>query len=112
MRRIPGVKPKLVAECCGHDGTWAMRREYFALALKNGDKAFQGMLGAEAEVWTSDCPRATLQFEQACGRTALHPVEVLDRAYRDDGFPTLLETEVATEPGWLSADPRVNNSAT
>jgi Fe-S oxidoreductase len=112
MRRIPGVKPRLVAECCGHDGTWAMKREYFELALKNGGKAFQGMLGVDAEVWTTDCPLAALQFEQACGRTALHPIEVLDRAYRDDGFPTLLETEAATEPGWLSADPRINNSAT
>ena len=36
MRRIPGVKPQLVAECCGHDGTWAMKKEYFDLALKNG----------------------------------------------------------------------------
>ena len=67
------------------------------------------MRAAEAELWTTDCPLAAIQFEQACGRSALHPVEVLDRAYRDDGFEVLLETEAATEPGWLSADPRVNN---
>ena len=34
MRRIPGVKPKLVQECCGHDGTWAMKTEYFELSKK------------------------------------------------------------------------------
>lgn len=88
MRRIPLVKPALTAECCGHDGTWAMKAEYFPLSLKNGAKAFEGMTDAAAEIWTSDCPLAALQFEQACGRTALHPVEVLDRAYRPDGFPT------------------------
>ncbi len=88
MRRIPEVKPKLVAECCGHDGTWAMKKEYFELALKNGAKAFEGMQETGAEVWTTDCPLAALQFEQVCGRRALHPVEVLDRAYREDGFPT------------------------
>jgi Fe-S oxidoreductase len=110
MRRIPGVKPKLVAECCGHDGTWAMKREYYEHALANGAKAFEGMNAVEAELWTTDCPLAAIQFEQACGRSALHPVEVLDRAYRDDGFSELLETEAATEPGWLSADPRINNA--
>ena len=87
MRRIPGVKPKLTAECCGHDGTWAMKTEYFKLALKNGAKSFDGMREAEAEVWASDCPLAAVQFQQACGREVLHPLEVLDRAYREDGFP-------------------------
>jgi Fe-S oxidoreductase len=88
MRRIPGVKPKLVAECCGHDGTWAMKKEFFDLAMKNGQKAFDGMKEAEADVWATECPLAALQFKQATGREPLHPVEVLDRAYRSDGFAT------------------------
>ena len=88
MRRIPGAQPRLVQECCGHDGTWAMKKEYFELAMKNGRKAFEGMDEAQAEVWTTDCPLAALQFEQARGVRPLHPVEVLDRAYRADGFPT------------------------
>ena len=93
MRRIPGVTPKLVQECCGHDGTWAMKKEYFELSMKNGEKAFEGMKRAEAELWSTDCPLAAIQFEQACGKQALHPVEVLDRAYREDGFPTRVERE-------------------
>ena len=93
MRRIPGTKPKLVAECCGHDGTWAMKKEYFPLALKYGEKAFAGMRETEAELWTTDCPLAAVQFEQACGRQALHPIEVLARAYRPDGFPTPVEED-------------------
>lgn len=93
MRRIPQVTPVLTAECCGHDGTWAMKTEYFPLALKNGSKAFDGMREAEADLWTSDCPLAALQFEQACGKKVLHPIEVLDRAYRPDGFPTPVRTE-------------------
>jgi len=93
MRRIPQVKPKLTAECCGHDGTWAMKKEYFELSLKNGAKAFDGMKRAEAEVWSTECPLAAVQFEQACGKQALHPLEVLDRAYRDDGFSTPVEAE-------------------
>jgi Fe-S oxidoreductase len=87
IRRIPGVQPKLVAECSGHDGTWAMKQENFTLALKNGQRAFDGMRSAEAEFWISDCPLAAVQFEQACGKNVLHPIEVLERAYRADGFP-------------------------
>jgi Fe-S oxidoreductase len=93
MRRIPGVTPKLVAECCGHDGTWAMKKEYFELSMRNGAKAFDGMLATGAALWTSDCPLASVQFEQACGTRVLHPVEVLDRAYREDGFATKVEAK-------------------
>ncbi|MBD3334411.1 MAG: anaerobic glycerol-3-phosphate dehydrogenase subunit C [Candidatus Eisenbacteria bacterium] len=93
MRRIPGVKPKLVMECCGHDGTWAMKREYFELSQKNGQKAFDGMQDTAAEVWSTDCPLAALQFEQACGRKAHHPVEVLAKAYREGGFPTAVSKQ-------------------
>jgi Fe-S oxidoreductase len=91
MRRIPDVKPKLVAECCGHDGTWAMKTEYFELSLKNGQRAFDGMREAGAEVWATECPLAALQFKQATGKEPLHPVEVLDLAYRADGFPTPID---------------------
>ena len=100
LRRIPGVKPRLTAECCGHDGTWAMKTEYFERALENGARAFQDMRAAEAEVWSTDCPLAALQFEQACGKKALHPIEVLERAYRADGFPSPVEAvrETAAEP--------------
>ncbi len=95
LRRIPGVRPKLTAECCGHDGTWAMKTEYFEMARRNGEKAFEGMRAAEAEVWATDCPLAALQFEQFCGRRALHPIEILARAYRPDGFATPIESESA-----------------
>ena len=91
MRRIPGAQPKLVAECCGHDGTWAMKREFFDLAMSNGRKAFEGMRETGAEIWSTDCPLAAVQFEQACGKVPLHPVEVLAKAYREDGFANRVE---------------------
>jgi Fe-S oxidoreductase len=90
MRRIPGITTTLVAECCGHDGTWAMKTEHHEASLDNGRRAFEGMREAEADVWATECPLAALQFEQACGRPALHPIEVLDLAYRTDGFPTAI----------------------
>lgn len=97
LRRIPGVQPMLVAECSGHDGTWAMKQEHFAAALHHGQKAFDGMRATGAALWVSDCPLAALQFEQACGQTALHPMEVLARAYRADGFPQALPLPAPAE---------------
>jgi Fe-S oxidoreductase len=91
MRRIPNTNPRLVAECCGHDGTWSMKTENYEQSVRNGQKAFDGMRIAKAELWTTECPLASLQFKQACGHESLHPVEVLDRAYRVDGFPTPVE---------------------
>lgn len=88
MRRIPKVKIRLVDRCSGHDGTWAMKTEFFELSMKNGQAAFEEMKEAEAEVWASDCPLAAIQFEQATGKKPLHPIQVLARALRPDGFPT------------------------
>lgn len=88
MRAIPGVEVATVDACTAHDGTWAIKREFFELSLKWGDKAFSGMREAGASVMASDCPLAALQIEQAIGTRPLHPIEVLARAYEPDGFPT------------------------
>ncbi|MBL4685868.1 MAG: 4Fe-4S dicluster domain-containing protein [Nannocystaceae bacterium] len=86
LRKIPGVKPRLVMECCGHDGTFAMKTEGFVPSQKVGKRAFDGMKEVEAEVWATDCPLAAVQFEQHAGVKPLHPMSLLARAYRGDSF--------------------------
>jgi len=93
LRQIPGVKPSMTLECCGHDGTHAMKVEGFEYSQRVGRKAFDGMKSSEAEVWVTDCPLAALQFQQHAGVKPLHPMSALARAYRRDGFPTTLEQE-------------------
>ena len=88
LRKIPGVQPKLTMECCGHDGTYAMKVEGFENSIKVGQKAFDGMKEAGAEVWATDCPLAALQFQQHAGKKPMHPMSILARAYRADGFAT------------------------
>jgi len=88
MRLIPGSTVKLVEHCSGHDGTWAMKKEFFPLAMLTGKKAFDDLAAAEADLLASDCPLASIQIDQALGRRPIHPIEVLARAYRPDGFPT------------------------
>jgi Fe-S oxidoreductase len=88
MKIIPGVKVKIVDRCCGHDGTWAMKKENFESSMKIGKPAFDAMgeTLASGGLMTTDCPLAAIQFEQATGTRPLHPLQVLERAYRRDGF--------------------------
>jgi len=87
LRKIPGVTvAATVMECCGHDGTFAMTVEGFEPSKRIGRKAFEGMKAAEAETWSTDCPLAAIQFEQHAGKKPLHPMSVLARAYRGEGF--------------------------
>jgi Fe-S oxidoreductase len=90
LRLIPGVTPQATLECCGHDGTYAMKVESFDASRRIGERAFAGMRAAGAEVWVTECPLAALQFQQHAGVRPLHPMTVLARAYREDGFPTRL----------------------
>lgn len=98
LRKIPGVVPKSVTECCGHDGTYGMKVETFEASARVGQKAFDGLKGTEAEVWVTECPLAGIQFEQHAGKRALHPMTVLARAYREDGFPQKVEPKKEEEP--------------
>ena len=91
MRLIPGVTVKMVEQCCGHDGTWALKKEFFPLSQLAGKKAFDEMAGAEAATLATDCPLAAVQFEQALGKRPVHPIQVLARAYRSDGFPAKVD---------------------
>ncbi|HBS05699.1 MAG TPA: hypothetical protein DEA96_12085 [Leptospiraceae bacterium] len=93
MKLIPENKIGLVSECCSHDGTWAMRKEYFELSMKQGKKAFDELKEKEANVVTTDCPLAAIQLEQGMelNERPLHPVQILNRAYKspqEGGFAT------------------------
>jgi Fe-S oxidoreductase len=86
LRKIPGVTPTTTMECCGHNGTYAMTTEGFEPSARIGRKAFEGMKDGAAEIWATDCPLAALQFQQHAGVRPMHPMTILARAYREDGF--------------------------
>jgi len=93
LRLIPGATVKMVEQCCAHDGTWAMKKEFFPLSKLAGKKAFDEMAAAGANVLATDCPLAAVHFDQMLGRRPIHPIQVLARAYRSDGFPTRIESQ-------------------
>jgi glycerol-3-phosphate dehydrogenase subunit C len=86
LRKIPGVVPSTVMECCGHDGTHSMTVEGFEPSARIGKRAFDGMKEAASEIWSTDCPLAALQFQQHAGVKPMHPMSIMARAYRENGF--------------------------
>jgi len=93
LRKIPGVSPSTTMECCGHDGTYAMTTEGFEPSARIGKKAFEGMKDSGAEIWATDCPLAALQFQQHAGVRPMHPMSILARAYREDGFSRKIDSD-------------------
>ena len=93
LRLIPDAEIGVASECCGHDGTWAMKAEYFEMSLTAGRRAFEALEEQGAGTVATDCPLAALQLQQGMGlaERPVHPVQILARAYRapeSGGFPT------------------------
>jgi glycerol-3-phosphate dehydrogenase subunit C len=87
IKLIPGVEAHSVLECCGHDGTHSMKVEGFDQSVRVGQKAFDEMKTPASDVWVTECPLAAIAFQQHAGKKPMHPMSVLARAYREDGFP-------------------------
>lgn len=81
---LPGTKVRVVEECSGHDGTWAMKKENFEQSLKWGGRAFRAMAEGDPKVTCSDCPLAAIQIEQGAGRRPLNPMQILAKSYRGE----------------------------
>ncbi len=86
IRKVVGSTPVTIMECCGHDGSHAMKVETYDAARRIGKKAFEGMKESDATCWVTDCPLAALQIEEHAGRRPIHPMTLLARAYRGDPF--------------------------
>ncbi len=78
---LTGAAVTMVERCSGHDGTWAMKAEYFDESMKVGKKLFDGLADAKAEVVASDCVLAGVQIRQGMGLPVKHPIELLRDAY-------------------------------
>ncbi len=81
---LPDTRVKVVEECSGHDGTWAMKKENFEQSLKYGSRAFREMADGNPTVTCSDCPLAAIQIEQGNGRRPLNPMQILAKSYRGE----------------------------
>ena len=63
-----------------------MKKENFQDSMRIGSKAFDKIKDNEHDIVATDCPLAAIQLEQGTGEEVIHTIQVLARAYREDGF--------------------------
>jgi glycerol-3-phosphate dehydrogenase subunit C len=82
LLRLAGAQVVFIDKgCSGHDGTWAMKKEYFDMAQKVARGLHRGVNESDADIVATDCSLAGLQILQGTGRATIHPIEVLVKAY-------------------------------
>jgi Fe-S oxidoreductase len=84
---IPDTTVNTVERCAGHDGSWGVKREFFADSMKIGKPVFTRMADGEPDFISSDCPIAGRRIEQGIAQGSggkarkLHPLTLLCIAY-------------------------------
>jgi glycerol-3-phosphate dehydrogenase subunit C len=76
---------ELDADCCGIAGTYGLKKEKYEISMAVGRSLFDDIAATGAEVAACDSETCRWQIAQATGVTAVHPVELLYRAYGLDG---------------------------
>ena len=79
---IPELRvTELDADCCGIAGTYGLKKEKYDISMAVGERLFQGIREAGADVAACDSDTCRWQIEHGTGVHAVHPVELLYRAY-------------------------------
>lgn len=83
LKLIPNTKISAISRCSGHDGTYAVKKEFRQNSLKVGRPVFKQVEKSQADYYTSDCPMAAEQIASAIERQdkPLHPLTLLRKAY-------------------------------
>jgi len=84
---IPGTTVSTVERCAGHDGTYGVKKEFYAASMKIGRPVFRRMADEDADFISSDCPIAGRRIAQGIAESGPmrgrkeHPLTLLRMAY-------------------------------
>ena len=83
LRLVPQTSFEVIERCSGHNGTYAVKREYHEISMKIGRPVAQRVTASGADHYTSDCPMAGHQIEHGLAekRAPEHPLTLLRMAY-------------------------------
>jgi len=85
LKLVPGTQVDTVERCSGHDGTWGVKKEFFADSMKIGGPVFKAMATNSPAYISSDCPIAGRHIQQGIGPDLQarkeHPLALLRIAY-------------------------------
>jgi glycerol-3-phosphate dehydrogenase subunit C len=80
---VPDSTVEIIERCSGHDGTYAVKKEFHNSAMKIVMPVVDRVKKAEAQHYGSDCAMAGHHIENGLkdGRAPEHPITLLRRAY-------------------------------
>jgi Fe-S oxidoreductase len=82
LELVPDTKVQPIERCSGHDGTYAVKKEYHAVSRKIARPAARQVDTAQADHFASDCPMAARQIAAVAeDAEPTHPLSLLRRAY-------------------------------
>ena len=83
LRSIPGISVSpLNSGCCGMGGTFGVKKSTFDISMDIGKPLFENILSSNANITTTDCPTCNLQIQQGTGQSPVHPVSIVQQAYK------------------------------
>jgi len=80
---IPDTEIDAIERCSGHDGTYAIKKEFHAASMKIAKPVVKRVRKAEADAYASDCPMAGHHISAGLddGSETRHPISLLRQAY-------------------------------
>ena len=83
LQLIPDTRVDAIERCSGHDGTYAVKKEFHEISMKIAKPVVSRVEKAQADHYCSDCPMAGNQIENglAGDQAPEHPLKLLRRAY-------------------------------
>ena len=80
---VPETEIDMIERCSGHDGTYAVKKEFHDISMKIVKPVVNRVRKAEADAYASDCPMAGQHISAglADGSSTEHPISLLRRAY-------------------------------
>jgi glycerol-3-phosphate dehydrogenase subunit C len=72
---------ELNADCCGIAGTYGLKKEKYEISMAVGEPLFNALRDAQGDVAACDSETCRWQIEHGAGVRAVHPVELMHRAY-------------------------------
>ena len=82
LQLVPDTEVSAIERCSGHDGTYAVKREFHDVSKKIARPVVNRVKKAEADHFISDCPMAAEQIAQGLeNHDAEHPMGLLRAAY-------------------------------
>jgi len=84
LKLVPDTTVEVIERCSGHDGTYAVKKEFRAASVKIGRPVANRVAQGKADHYSSDCPMAGHQIQSILGEEARepeHPMSLVRRAY-------------------------------